>query len=65
MKPLKEDLLIVKENNLYQIFYKKNYLWIFYKWMPLTYRDTDNSDEQPIIFKTLKEANNFIEIITI
>lgn len=42
---------------------KKDLLFFFYKWDVLTYSDVENGKELPLEFTTLKDAENFIEIV--
>lgn len=64
MKPKKTDLRIVcVGNDCYRIHIRKRIFKVFWKWIELTYQETENTPEQPMEFKTLALAENFIDII--
>jgi hypothetical protein len=64
MKPKKENILIQHYNGLFHVFIKQKTFWFFYKWIPLTYQEAENSAELPIAFNSINEAIKFVNEIT-
>ena len=64
MKTTKQDLMIVHNDKDYSISVCKPFLFFFKRWIPLTYQETENSDEKLLTFETFNEAENFIKNIT-
>lgn len=65
MTPLKKDLMIVCENeNTYKVYIRETYLLFLKRWIPLTYQETENSEEHDIEYTTFKEAQEFIDKLT-
>ena len=64
MKPNKEDISITQDELGFHINFKKRSFFFFYKWIPLTYQEAENSEEKPVVFNSLEEAINFIDNIT-
>lgn len=64
MNPKKTDLRIVcVGNDNYRIHIRKRIFKVFWNWIELTYKETENTPEHPMEFKTLELASNFIDII--
>ena len=51
------------EHTCYQLEVRKTYLFIFRWWEPLTYTESENSEEIPLEFSTLEDAVTFITYI--
>jgi len=65
MKIPKKDLIITYNGeNCYRLSMRKKFLFFFNCWIPLTYQEAENSKEEPIEFKTLPEAQSFLENIS-
>jgi len=64
MKIAKKDLMIIYQTeNCYRLSMRKKFLLIFYRWVPLTYQEAENSKELPIEFNSFLEAEKFINNI--
>ncbi len=64
MKHKKTDFVIVfEDHNRFSIKVRKQFLKFFSRWIPLTYQETENSDEKLLIFDSFDDATNFIDNI--
>ena len=61
----KKNLMITYENEFcYRVYIRKRVFLFFDKWVPLTYQETENSDEHIIEYRTFNEAVDFVNRIT-
>ena len=61
----KKNLMITYDNEFcYRVYIRKRVFLFFDKWVPLTYQETENSDEHIIEYRSFDEAKNFIDRIT-
>lgn len=61
----KRDIqIILEDEECFRIQIKKHFLIFFTRWITLSYRETENTDEIPVEFKTLQEAKDFVNKIT-
>lgn len=64
MRYKKTDFHIVFEDlNKFSLRVRKPFLKFFHRWVKVTYQETENSDELPLIFDNFEDAKNFVENI--
>jgi len=64
MRFKKTDFQIVfHDHNKFGISVRKRFLKFFSFWIPLTYQETEYSDDKPLVFDTFEEATKFIDTI--
>ena len=56
-------MITLEDEACFWIHVRKSFLFFFDRWLPLTYRETEYTEEQPIEFRTLQEAKNFVNKI--
>ena len=62
----KRDIMITLEDEkCFRINIRKRFLFFFTRWVRLTYRATEYSEEEPVEFKTLEEAKKFINYFAV
>lgn len=65
MRHKKSDFQIVFEDyNKFSIRVRKPFFWLFYRWIPLMYQETENTDETLLTFEKFEDASNFIDKIS-
>lgn len=64
MKLAKKDIMIVHHDKNYSLSVRKPFLFFFKRWVPVTYQETENSNEELLTFESFSEAEKFIENIT-
>jgi hypothetical protein len=65
MKPTKQDLMIsLIDEGVFRVYIRKRFLFVFWRWVEITYQEAENTQEYPIEFNTLTEAENFCFLIT-
>lgn len=64
MKLNKKDIRIIYySENCYRLSVRKTILFIFHKWIPLTYQESEYSIEKHIEFNSFLDAVSFIDNI--
>jgi len=64
MKPKKEDFQIMYETEgCYRLLIRESFLWLFTRWVFVTYQETEYSDEKILEFESFKSAQEFLENI--
>lgn len=59
----KADFEIDEDNGTITILMRERYFWFFSIWVELTTAETENSPEEVLTFKSVKEAADFINNI--
>jgi hypothetical protein len=56
-------MITLEDEKCFRINIRKPFLLFFDRWLPLTYRETEYTEEQPIEFRTLADAKEFVNKI--
>lgn len=65
MKHTKKDFQIVfKDHDKYIVEVRKRFLKFFYKWIPVTYQEAENTEEKVLEFESFEAATNFVDLVT-
>jgi hypothetical protein len=65
MRHKKSDFLIIfEDHNRFSIKVRKPFLKFFYKWIPVTYQEAENTEEKVLEFESFEAATNFIDLVT-
>ena len=48
----------------YKVLLRIKFLYFFYRWVPITYQESENSEDKILEFESFIEATNFIDTVT-
>ena len=64
MRLQKKDFQIVFQNHdRYTVQVRKPFFKYFYRWVTVTYQETENSEEQVMEFESFEAATKFIDLV--
>lgn len=56
--------VIFEDHDKFSVKVRKPFLKFFNKWIPITYQETENTEEKLMIFESFGDAVNFIDMVS-